>query len=175
MLSNKEMYERMAKGWRGGLNEGTVCGQGSTKQNTKNVSVWIPDVCKRLNIQSICDAGAGDLHWINGLDWDVDYRAFDLIPRHPEVIKLDITTELLPVCDAILCRMVLNHLQERVEMTLNLFRQSGKYLIATHFSGGGIQRERQFNRLDLEKYLGKPLEMCRDGHEANCHLAIWEL
>ena len=176
MLSDKDMYERMAKGWRGGIPDGTICGQGSTKRNTSIITGWLPDVCKRLNIDSVCDAGAGDLHWIKRVPWDVDYKAFDLIPRHPEVQKLDITTERLPECDAILCRMVLNHLDDfRVEMALDLFAESADYLIATHFAGGGVQRDAQFTRMDLTRWLGEPIEMCRDGHEENCQLAVWRL
>ena len=176
MLSDKEMYERMAKGWRGGIPDGTVCGQGSTKNNTRIITAWLPELCKRRGIDSICDAGAGDLHWIKDVRWQVDYQAFDLIPRHPDVKKLDITREALPECDAILCRMVLNHLDKaRVQDALDLFAESADFLIATHFVNGGIKRERQFTRLDITDWLGEPLEMCRDGHEDNCQLAVWKL
>jgi len=101
---------------------------------------------------------------------------FDLIPRSHDVIKLDITREVLPKCDAILCRMVLNHLDgDRTVMAINLFRQSAKYLIATHFVGDKKNRTRQFTRLDLCRYFGEPLEMSRDGYEQDCRLALWVL
>ncbi len=176
MLSDKEMYDRMKKGWRRGSFDGTVCGQSSTLVNTRVISKWLPDVCQRFDIHSVCDAGAGDLHWIKNLLWDVEYKAFDLIPRSNDVKWVDITTEALPECDAILCRMVLNHLDEgRTEMAINLFRESATYLIATHFVGGPEKNYRAFTRLDLCSYLGEPLEMSRDGHEDNCMLALWEL
>ena len=176
MLSDKEMRDRMKNGWRGGKADGTICGQGSTLENTRSISHWLPMVVQSYPIGSVCDAGAGDLHWIDLVRWDVDYKPFDLIPRSKKVKKLDITTEALPKCDAILCRMVLNHLDdERVTMALDLFRQSADYLIATHFVGGGVQRTSQFMRLDLTRWLDEPLEMARDGHEPNCRLAIWEL
>lgn len=177
MLSNKDMFERMAKGWRGGLEEGTTCGQGSLHRNVDKIVAWLPKIVAKYSIDTVCDAGAGDLHWIPRVDWAVDYQAFDLIPRHPDVQKLDITTQALPPCDAILCRMVLNHLfgendATRIEMALALFQESADYLIATHFTDG-INRTRQFQRLDLTKYLGQPLDMTVDGHEPGCHLAIW--
>ncbi len=176
MLSDKDMHERMEKGWRGGKPDGTVCGQGSTMENTRHIREWLPKIVDEYDIFSISDAGAGDMHWIKHIAWDVDYRAFDLIPRRPDVQELDITREALPYCDAVLCRMVLNHLDdERVDMALKLFRKSARYLLATHFVGGGVQRTRQFMRLDLTKWLGIPLKMCRDGHEDNCQLAIWKL
>ena len=168
--------ERMAKGWRGGKPDGTVCGQGSTMANTRSIRAWLPNLVKERNISTVCDAGAGDLHWIRAVNWEVDYYPFDLIPRNEHVAKLDITREKLPECDLILCRMVLNHLDDqRIDMALRLFKQSGKFLLATHFVGGGIQRTTQFMRVDLTKWLGEPLEVCPDGHELNCRLALWSL
>lgn len=176
MLSDQEMYERMINGWRGGLAEGTPCGAGSLLANTAIIRAWLPEICKRHKIASVCDAGAGDLHWIQHIDWPVQYSAFDLIPRAEEVEEIDITTEALPECDAILCRMVLNHLgKERTAMALDLFRESATYLIATHFVCDRIKRVREFTRLDLTEWLGEPIEMARDGHEEGCRLAIWEL
>ena len=180
MLSKKAMLERMNKGWRGGLSEGTVCGQGSTIHNTWRISEWLPKVIRQYDIQSICDAGAGDLHWSDSVDWPCAYYPYDLIPRAKVIKKCDITTQTMRDSDAILCRMVLNHLGDgddygRVESALALFRQTSKYLIATHFIDGGPQRTEQFMRLDLTQWLGEPLEMCQDGHEDNCRLALWEL
>lgn len=180
MLSDQAMFERMANGWRGGLQDGTICGNGSTLAHTKNIRVWLPEVVDRLGIQSVCDAGAGDLHWISRLTWDVNYRAFDLIPRVRAVEKIDITTEALPECDAILCRMVLNHLdEERIKMALGQFRKSAVYLIATQFNGEDLpQRSPQFTRLDLRRdpyNLGDPIESIQDGSESICSLAVWAL
>lgn len=180
MLSDEAMHERMAKGWRGGLTDGTVCGNGSTMQNTRNAREWLPRICAALDIKTVCDAGAGDLHWIKRVDWQVDYRAFDLIPRLPEITQIDITRDVLPPCDLILCRMVLNHLDEpRICMALENFRESGKYLAATHFAGDELpKRSPQFTRLDLRHApynLGEPLSMVQDGAEDICKLALWRL
>ena len=155
--------------WRGGLAEGTPCGEGSLMKNAKVISSWLPDICNRFNIKTVCDAGAGDMHWIKHVDWDVDYKPYDLIPRSKDVAKLDITIESMPKCDAILCRMVFNHLDDdRIKMALDLF--DAKYLIATQFQSG----DREFQK-DLRPWLGDPIEMSIDGHEDNCYLAIWEI
>lgn len=180
MLSDKAMKERMEKGWRGGKHEGTVCGQGSMLHNTAHIREWLPDICNFYQINKVCDAGAGDLHWIQHMVWDVEYLPFDLFPRSKKVKKADITKKVLPECDAILCRMVLNHLGDgddygRVDMALKNFKKSAKYLFATHFIDGGPLRDVQFQRLDLTQWLGEPIEMCKDGHEDNCRLALWEL
>lgn len=180
MLSKKDMIDRMKYGWRGGLAGGTVCGQGSIRENTWRVAEWLPKIVQLYDIKSVCDAGAGDLTWIRNVDWDVDYTPYDLIPRAPSVKKLDITTQKMKASDAILCRMVLNHLGNgddytRVTMALDLFKQTSRYLIATHFIDGGPQREKQFMRLDLTQWLGEPIQLCFDGHEDNCRLGIWDL
>ena len=180
MLSDKAMRERMAKGWRGGVPDGTICGQGSTIHNTARITEWLPGIIEKYSIASICDAGAGDLHWADSVDWPCDYKAYDLIPRADGIEEIDITTQRMQDSDAILCRMVLNHLGDgddysRVTMALDLFSQSSHFLIATHFIDGGVQRTEQFMRLDLTRWLGKPVEMCIDGHEGNCRLALWEL
>lgn len=179
MLSDEEMYERMRKGWRAG-NPETICGNGSLRSHSMLSRAALPQWCEKYGLQTICDAGAGDLHYIRGVDWKVDYRAFDLIPRSDDVSKIDITTERLPECDAILCRMVLNHLDEtRILMALKLFRESAPCLIATQFNGEDLpQRSPQFTRLDLRKApygLGDPLESVQDGSEAICSLALWTL
>jgi len=180
MLTDEEMYERMANGWRAGRPE-TVCGNGSMLENTVNIRQWLPILVQQYGIRRVCDAGAGDMYWLRHMNWAVQYRAFDLIVRDPAVTKIDITKEALPPCDAILCRMVLNHLvdgPERIQMALALFRQSAKYLIATQFDGPQPCRSKQFFRLDLRAEpfnLGAPLEAMQDGAEEACRLALWNL
>jgi hypothetical protein len=179
MLSDADMHERMENGWRGGKPE-TVCGNGSLLAHTARIRAWLPELIKRHDIRSVCDAGAGDLHWVEQMTWRVDYKAFDLIVWRPDVAPLDITRDALPPCDAILCRMVLNHLdRERILLALGLFKQSARYLIATQFQAEDLpQRSPQFMRLDLRSApynLGEPLERVQDGVEAYCSLALWRL
>jgi hypothetical protein len=179
MLSDADMHERMANGWRAGQPE-TVCGNGSLRSKTLLSRKAIPEWCEKYEIESVCDAGAGDLHYVRGIEWSVEYLAYDLIPRTDGVIRADITKSALPSCDAILCRMVLNHLdEERIQMALKLFRRSANYLIATQFDGDRLpKRSPQFTRLDLAKapyMLGTPLEQVQDGAEDICSLALWKL
>lgn len=172
-LTDEQMYDRMKKGWQMGR-PFTVCGNGSTLGATKAAREWLPVMVKKYGIQSVNDAGAGDMAWIRKVDWNVDYLPFDLIPRLPEVTKWDITKEALPPCDAILCRMVLNHLQERIDQTVPLLEASCKYLIATQYDQGP-NRTKQFQRLDLRVYFGEPLESVNDGPDEFCTLAIWKI
>lgn len=179
MLSDAEMHERMVRGWRAG-NPETICGNGSLRKNSMKSRAWLPQIVEKFGIKSVCDAGAGDLHYVKGVDWNVEYRAFDLIPRDPSIEQIDITRKKLPDCDAILCRMVLNHLdEERILMALKKFKVSAVYLIATQFDGDKLpQRSPQFTRLDLRHApynLGEPLSRIQDGAESICSLAIWQL
>lgn len=176
MLSDEAMRERMVKGWRAGR-PFTVCGNGSLPHATANVRKTLPQWCAKYQIQTVADAGAGDMKWMAGIVWDVIYRPFDLFPRSPEVREIDITAKRLPKCDLILCRMVLNHLDgERIDLALAQFRKAGKYLAATQFDGDKLpQRSPQFTRLDLRARLGEPLERVQDGNEMICSLALWRL
>jgi hypothetical protein len=175
-LTDEAMYDRMREGWRMGAPE-TVCGNGSTLAATRSVREWLPRIVKQYGIESIADAGAGDLHWISSLppDWVKAYTPYDLVPRDPCVFGFDITTMVLPRADAILARMVLNHIQERIEQTVRLLRESGaRWLIATQFDAG-VSRTRQFQRLDLREWFGPYQNFCNDTDEAGCRLAIWDL
>lgn len=179
------MRKRMEKGWIGGTighqgrrGDATVCGCSSTLASTEAVRDWLPGLMVRHGILTVCDAGAGDLHWISRVCWDVDYKAFDLIPRAPGVVEVDVTTEALPPCDLILCRAVINHLCEtRAVMALNQFRKSGRYLLATQFSDIPPVAV-GFVRYDLRKPpfgLGEPLESIPDTCAAGCELSLWRL
>lgn len=97
------------------------------------------------------------------------YRAFDLVPRHPQVRKCDITSDILPYSDAILSRMVFNHLgQAKTDEAIALFRESGaKYLITNRYEF----KTRDFHRISL----WEPLEEAPDGHEDGCFIGIYEL
>jgi hypothetical protein len=174
MLTDEQMLDRMKNGWRMGR-PFTVCGNGSTLQATANARQWLPKMVAKYGIKSVVDAGAGDMAWIERVEWDVAYTPVDLIPRRPEVAKWDITTELLPLADAILCRHVLNHLAERLPQTVALFKRSGaQYLIATQYDSGKSITT-QFQRCDLRPWFGDPLESIQDSHDGLCTLAIWRL
>ena len=67
------------------------------------------------------------------MDWDVDYKGYDLVVRHPDVIEFDIVSEQAPAVDCLLCLWVLNHLPiADSQAAIHNLRTSGsKYLIMT--------------------------------------------
>lgn len=178
--SADEYAKSMAKGWGGGLSDGTPCGSGSTLENTQNVRKWLPVVFDRYAIRSVCDAGAGDLHWISKVPMDgIDYRAFDLVPRHEKVERADITAQILPKCDLILCRHVLNHMApHQVFDALDLFSDAARFLIATQHPKGvkDMRNLGAFNGWDLSDEpfgLPEPLETIDDCN--GYQLSLWRL
>lgn len=120
------------RGWTGGLPE-TPCGYGSKLAVTAPQRMWIPQMVDQYGIRTVADIGAGDLNWITHLDWDVDYSAFDLVPRHPDVKQFDLLHEIPPKVDLLLCLWVLNHLPyEHCQAAIENLKASGsKYLIMT--------------------------------------------
>lgn len=172
--SDDDLMRRMQKGWRGGLADGTPCGGGSTIASTASIRARLPALVAAHGIRSICDAGAGDQHWIGLLQWDIEYRAFDLVPRRDDVVALDITREALPACDAVLCRHVLIHLDpERIKQAIALFRQSARFLLASQYDDAPIFNcGDQYNPTDLRPLLGEPLDRLTD---TGSDLALWKM
>ncbi len=171
--SDAALEQRMREGWGGGLADGTPCGGGSTIAASAAIARALPLLVMRHAIFSVCDAGAGDLHWIKSVPL-ADYRPFDLVPRHPSVRKWDIAKKAMPKCDLILCRHVLIHFDpERIERAVDLFRQSGKYLLASQYDDAPpFDASLQYNPTDLRPLLGEPIERLPD---AGSDLALWKL
>lgn len=171
--SDAALEQRMREGWGGGLHDGTPCGGGSTRAAAGNVAAALPLLVGRYGIKSVCDAGAGDLHWIATIPLP-GYRAFDLVPRRARVERLDIAAQLLPECDLILCRHVLIHFDPmRIATTIDLFKVSGKYLLASQYDDAPLwDGSQQYNPIDLRPLLGEPLERLAD---AGSDLALWRL
>lgn len=171
--SDAALEQRMRDGWSGGLSDGTPCGGGSTRASAAAVAAALPSLVRRYGIESVCDAGAGDLHWISAVDLP-GYRAFDLVPRSAAVTKIDIACERLPQCDLVLCRHVLIHFDpDRIAKTLGLFAMAAKYLLANQYDNAPpFDGSQQYNPTDLRPLLGEPIERLQD---TGSHLALWKL
>ena len=131
-MTSARMLEKMQSAWK---SDETPCGRGSEIEMTRLVRALLPPLMSDYNLHSLNDAGAGDLNWISEIEWNgVTYQGFDLVPRHDDVEELDITDEILPRADMILCRHVLNHLSPKLAMdALDNFVASGsRYLLVTN-------------------------------------------
>ena len=129
VISDKAKY---ARGWVGGLPE-TKCGAGSKVRNTVKQRQWLPEMVEKYGIESIVDIGAGDLNWMRLMEWDVEYSAYDLVPRHKDVIEFDILHDAIPPGDCILLLWVLNHFpfNECDRAIENVLASESRYLIMT--------------------------------------------
>lgn len=175
--SDAGVAARMAKGWGGGLADGTPCGSGSTLEATSRIRDSLPALCLRRRFLTLSDAGAGDMHWQRLIPWPhyaVVYRPFDLVARVAGVVQWDFLARDLPDCDVILCRHVLIHLDPtRIAAALEGFARSAPYLIASQYDDGGeFDARLQCNRTDLRPLLGEPLERLPD---ASGDLCLWRL
>jgi len=149
-----------------------------------------------LDIQILADAGCGDCSWITNISPSLRfYFGFDIIDELVQELRqryaqqrghffnsADVTIDVLPACDAILCRDVFTRLPlPYVKAALGLFKASGsRYLIATT-----CEAERNW-RLELEQSqdvsltappfnLPAPMFLIGDPPGSKRSLGVWRL
>jgi SAM-dependent methyltransferase len=127
----------------------SASGLGSEIDATAVLRTELPRLLERLGVTSLLDAPCGDAGWINAADLRVLTIGVDIVPALIERLRAraaageirgeyhlaDITRDMLPRCDAILCRDCLVHLSfANIERAVANFRSSGAaWLIATTF------------------------------------------
>jgi LPS sulfotransferase NodH len=153
-------------------------------------------VLEILGIQILADAGCGDCSWMRNISPSLQlYMGFDIIdelvtklrsqqdrPSNHFFNTADITIDMMPKCDAIVCRDVLTRLPlPYVKAALNLFKASGsRYLISTTCA-----QERNW-RIELEQSqdlslsiapfnLPPPLLFIGDPPDSKRGLGVWSL
>jgi len=109
------------------------CGHGSLFENTATTRKILEGVVEKYQIKTVSDAGAGDLSWVHSTNWNVDYTPYDIRKWHTDIVEFDITKDVLPRTDLIICRHVLNHLPDELSSeALDRFNESGSsYLFIT--------------------------------------------
>jgi hypothetical protein len=99
-------------------------GAGSSIAATASVCDQLPVLWKRYNIRSLVDAPCGDCNWIPPIAATLEsYTGVDLVrtiieanrARHPNLAFLhaDLTRDVLPKADAILCRALVQRHRDR--------------------------------------------------------------
>ena len=130
-----------------GSSKETRSGPGSTLEGTRQLRVALPRLLEKWKIRVVNDAGCGDLNWISGLNLaGIEYRGFDLRGLSGteaarlgtmkagvrSVNELDITSEVMPPADLIICKDVLIHLPHALALeALKLFKQAAPLLLST--------------------------------------------
>ena len=160
---------------------GTRSGPGSSLVATERLREVLPQIMVDLEIGSILDAGCGDSLWMPSLP---GYVGVDIVEqavkiareRHPErsYATLDICADVLPKCEAIICRDAMQHMSMHDGLAaLENFRASGAewFFAASH---RGTENESittgGYYQINLEAApfsLGEPLLEIPDGDWEN--------
>lgn len=181
--------------------ETSASGLGSEAGATRAIRDGLPGLLAGLGIATLLDAPCGDAGWITRVDLGgihyigVDIVA-DLITRnrtgHPprfEFHVADITCDVLPRADAILCRDCLVHLSfANIGRALANFRRSGaRWLVTTTFTQWQHNRDCEDGDWRALNFAREPFawgpparlvsERCDegDGGWRDKSLAVWDL
>ena len=146
--------ERFTEIWRNNAwgSRETRSGPGSTLAQTAALRAALQRLFADLDIRQLVDAGCGDLNWMQQISVDLDlYLGLDIVPELVDDLRrrfqarknhffnvADLSFDLMPRADAILCRDVLGHLSQPLALqALSCFKRSGaRYLLATSFARG---------------------------------------
>ena len=146
-------------------------GVGSESGATATLRTKLPELLRRLGVRVLVDVPCGDFSWLGGMGLPLDrYIGGDIVSAlvarnvglfarshpHADFRLLDISTDLLPAGDALLCRDCLVHLPEAmIRASLrNIARSPIRYVIMTTFLG---DRE----NADIETGNWRPLNLQR--------------
>jgi hypothetical protein len=178
-------------------------GLGSELDATAVLRAELSGLFQRLGVTSLLDAPCGDAGWINQADLGVRYVGTDIVPEliarlqaraasgevTGEYHLADITADLLPRCDAILCRDCLVHLSfANIARAVANFQASGAmWLIATTFpewQGNADCEDGDWRALNFERApfkWGSPVELLNEncleagGGWRDKSLGVWRL
>ncbi|MDP1663132.1 MAG: class I SAM-dependent methyltransferase [Phycisphaerales bacterium] len=179
----------------------TVCGIGSTMEQTRVARETVARVVREYGIKSMLDAPCGDLNWMKHVPLDgVRYTGGDVVQQMVdenrakfagtgrEFVLMNIIEDVPEAADLILCRDCLVHLPGAdVKRALANFSASGsKYLLATTFPATSQNTDLRFpgewRAINLQAapfLLPPPLllvdEECPDDNGHSKSLGLWKL
>jgi hypothetical protein len=181
----------------------STSGLGSELDATAVLRAELPRLFRKFGVTSLLDAPCGDAGWISKADLGVRYVGVDIVPSLVESLQAraasgqikgeyllaDVTRDMLPRCDAILCRDCLVHLSfANIDRAIANFRASGAtWLIATTFPDwqtnadceDGDWRALTFERAPFD--WGQPVELLNENCQEACggwrdkSLGVWQL
>ncbi|MBF0176721.1 MAG: hypothetical protein HQL63_07730 [Magnetococcales bacterium] len=173
----------------------TRSGPGSAPRVTATLRDSLTTLWRELSVRTVVDAGCGDLLWLEAITVDLGlYLGFDLVEalvvnnrvfygarKNHFFNTADITRDVLPQGDLLLCRNTLTHLSNSlVQAALAHFWASGsRYLLATTFPGANNAdiEVGHWRKVDLTASpfsLPPPLQMVQDGDGKNgCFQGLW--
>lgn len=154
-LGLRERFERIHQVNLWGAPTSTS-GLGSESAATIVLKRELPGLLRRLGVTSLLDAPCGDASWILDTALEVEYAGIDIVASLVHGLAeraanetgyrfavADITSDPLPVMDAILCRDCLVHLSfDNIRRAVGNFQRSGaRYLMTTTFTEWHVNRD----------------------------------
>jgi hypothetical protein len=131
-------------------------GVGSTLHSTRVLRTELPRALRQLGARVLLDVPCGDFTWIEHVDLSgIEYIGGDIVPSIVEknqrlhstesrrFVGLDLTRDVLPDADVLLCRDCLVHLSYaniRAVMA-NIARSKVRCVLMTSFPGRGDNRD----------------------------------
>jgi hypothetical protein len=157
-------------------------GPGSDLDQTAQLRLTLPELCRRLGVRTLLDLPCGDGHWMAAVALpDIRYVGADLLPevaaraaaRSPDrhFLSLDLTVSALPPADLLLCRDCLVHLSfgDIARAVANVRRAGIRYFLATTFPDEPTNRDittGDWRPLNLEQPpfgFPRPVEILSEG------------
>lgn len=198
----KEMHstEIFSHGWPGQAPD-TACGWGSSEQHTRLVRTKFAEILKAYHVETLNDAGCGDLAWMSMINLEgIDYVGYDIYERATwadlrqrgyRLDVLDIAANESRPADLVICRDVFIHLpNDMILSTLERFRRSASWLLTTSYTSDPSESEGEFSnfkrmnepslrhrKLDLTLApfnLGQPLVHIPEDWP-NKYLGLWDI
>lgn len=139
----KKFTEVFSKNAFGG--DTSLSGRGSDLDQTSRIQEELPKLLHNYNVKSLIDLPCGDQNWITKVSLDnINYVGADIVTELVlennklygsnirTYIELDITQDIPPRADLILCRDLLVHLNtQQIYKALRNMKRSGSSLILT--------------------------------------------
>jgi hypothetical protein len=134
----------------------TRSGVGSTLDSTRVIRAELPAALRSLDTRVLLDAPCGDFTWMGHVDLGgIQYIGGDIVPaivadnqrryanESRRFINLDLTREVLPQADVLLCRDCLVHLSYANIAAVfdNVVRSGIRFVFMTSFPGRGDNRD----------------------------------
>jgi hypothetical protein len=123
-------------------------GQGASSDQTHQLRLQLPTLLEQLKVEVLLDLPCGDVGWVSALELPIlSYIGADIVPEliarnreqygstNRQFLRLDITRDLLPSADLLLCRDCFVHLclTDIKRAMRNIKRSRILYLLTTTF------------------------------------------
>lgn len=185
------------------MDDQSASGRGSNLEQTRVLRAELPRLLAKFNVRTMLDAPCGDFNWMKETELGIEqYIGADIVEEivaanqrmyandNRRFLKLDLTKDVIPEVDLILCRDGLVHLSfADIGAALENFKASGSaYLLTTTFPSRDVNKNsptsgawRPLN-LSLSPFnFPAPLELINeectegDGDWADKSLGLWRL